>query len=101
MAKGYDDEEDDEDRQRRRAEDDEAGREGVGDEDDVVDECVCDGSCQAVSEMSLELCWATAIEGEGGREEAPSYPLPCSLLLSRAHALQVNTAQETADVFGA
>lgn len=41
LAKGYDDEEDDDDRQRRRAEDDEAGREGVGDEDDVVDECVC------------------------------------------------------------
>lgn len=41
LAKGYDDEDDDDDRQRRRAEDDEAGREGVGDEDDVVDECVC------------------------------------------------------------
>lgn len=62
------------------------------------------GSSQAVSEMSLEICWATAIEVEGGRGEGEgphSYPLPCALLLSRAHALQVNTAQETADVFGA
>lgn len=80
MAKGYDDEDDDDDRQRRRAEDDEAGREGVGDEDDVVDECVCDGSCQAVSEMSLELCWATAIEGEGGKARGKLIATPCHVL---------------------
>lgn len=48
------------------------------------------GSCQAVSEMSLELCWATAIEGEGGNGRGKlelhlamfSFTLACSCVAS-------------------